>query len=79
MKALLQQLGQLAQLHCERGFSNQNLEAAKRRILEGAPDDFIDGVRRLVVQNLKGEMTDAACEQTLEALLARKPAPTFIP
>ena len=79
MKALLQQLGQLAQLHCERGFSDQNLEAARRRIVEGAPDNFIEGLRRLVGQNLRGEMTDAAFEQDLQALLARKPAPPFIP
>ena len=79
MKAILQQLGQLAQLHGERGFSDQNVEAARRRILEGAPDHFIEGLRRLAGQNLKGEMTEAAFEQELEALLARKPAPTFIP
>jgi len=78
-KALLQQLGQLARMHSERGFSDQNLEAARRRILEGAPDHFIDGLRRLVGQNLKGEMPDAAFEQDLEALLARRPAPPFIP
>jgi hypothetical protein len=79
MKALLQQLGQLARMHSERGFSDQNLEAARRRILEGAPDHLIDGLRRLVGQNLKGEMPDAAFEQDLEALLARRPAPPFIP
>ena len=79
MKALLQQLGQLARMHSERGFSDQNLEAARRRVLEGAPDHFIDGLRRLVGQNLKGEMPDAAFEQGLEALLARRPAPPFIP
>ena len=79
MKALLQQLGQLARMHSERGFSDQNLEAARRRILEGAPDHCIDGLRRLVGQNLKGEMPDAAFEQDLEALLARRPAPPFIP
>jgi len=78
MKALLQQLGQLARMHSERGFSDQNLEAARRRILEGAPDHFIDGLRRLAGQNLKGEMPDTAFEQALEALLARKPAPPFI-
>jgi hypothetical protein len=79
MKAISKQLGQLAQLHCERGFSDQNLEAARRRILEGAPDHFIDGLGRLVGQNLKGEMTDAAFEQDLVALLARRPTPPFIP
>ena len=55
MKAILQQLGQLAQLHGERGFSDQNLEAARRRILEGAPDHFIDRLGRLIGQNLKAK------------------------